>query len=495
MYTPGQHIALGQRIPDSPHAVSVSLPCMADVIAYEEKEPRTLAKLRSGYPRFVRHAFIEEFTQRYKDGVNHPIEGQLLWFASDKAREDALKMCGNPGDVSPVEFEGKVGLVMPFKSESERKLSAYLQHTGVGLSSREAECLIGKKPLEVSETFNADYLKTQVEHWFNPRVKSDVFLCRSGMNACYGAFQAVNQLQKRHGRKNWISVGWLYLDTLQILEHFLEPGATTTRFENVEDTKAIIEHIAQVGNDVAGLFIEAPTNPLVQTPAIREISDACRAAGIMTIFDPSLVSPQTVDLSPYGDVICCSLTKYSGFRGDLMIGGISVNLETTHGPDLASITRELTTRPFIGDQMCLSESLKSAPCVNKQIQENTMELADFFQGCKSVEHVYWAYEHAFANAYRSIEREENCPGGVISLKLNKPIESVYDPIALPKGPSFGTEFTLITPYVHLAHYDLLVSEQGRRVLKRAGLCEDMIRVSVGVESIEELKDAFSEVLS
>jgi cystathionine gamma-synthase len=51
------HLPLGQRIPASPHAVSCSLPTMRDVRGYEEKNPETMRRLTSGYPRFVVHPF------------------------------------------------------------------------------------------------------------------------------------------------------------------------------------------------------------------------------------------------------------------------------------------------------------------------------------------------------------------------------------------------------------------------------------------------------
>ena len=54
------HLPLGQRIPASPHAVSCSLPTMAAVRGYEEKDPAITRHLTSGYPRFVVHPFTRQ---------------------------------------------------------------------------------------------------------------------------------------------------------------------------------------------------------------------------------------------------------------------------------------------------------------------------------------------------------------------------------------------------------------------------------------------------
>ncbi|MDP4693096.1 MAG: PLP-dependent transferase, partial [Opitutales bacterium] len=58
-----KHFPLGTRFPNSPHAVISSLPTMADVRGYEEQDPRVVAALDSGYPRFVVHAYIRRLIE------------------------------------------------------------------------------------------------------------------------------------------------------------------------------------------------------------------------------------------------------------------------------------------------------------------------------------------------------------------------------------------------------------------------------------------------
>jgi len=52
--------ALGQPLPASTHGISVALPRWRDVVAYEEKSPEVMARLSSGYPRFLIHPLIIE---------------------------------------------------------------------------------------------------------------------------------------------------------------------------------------------------------------------------------------------------------------------------------------------------------------------------------------------------------------------------------------------------------------------------------------------------
>lgn len=62
-----RHLPLGTPVPNSPHAVCVSLPTMEDVMGYEEKRPQTLAKIKSGYPRFLVHEFIAQVHNLIKE--------------------------------------------------------------------------------------------------------------------------------------------------------------------------------------------------------------------------------------------------------------------------------------------------------------------------------------------------------------------------------------------------------------------------------------------
>ncbi len=81
-------------------------------------------------------------------------------------------------------------------------------------------------------------------------------------------------------------------------------------------------------------------------------------------------------------------------------------------------------------------------------------------------------------------------GGLLSLTFHNKDQAVafFDRIETAKGPSLGTNFTLTSPYVVLAHYlelDWAAS---------FGVEPDLIRVSVGLEDTEELKDIFADAL-
>ena len=72
-----QKYSLGQPVPYSPHAVVSNIPTMEDVCAYEEKDPRVVLAMQQGYPRFVRHHWVQALTKAVLESLNLDITGKL----------------------------------------------------------------------------------------------------------------------------------------------------------------------------------------------------------------------------------------------------------------------------------------------------------------------------------------------------------------------------------------------------------------------------------
>ena len=77
--------------------------------------------------------------------------------------------------------------------------------------------------------------------------------------------------------------------------------------------------------------------------------------------------------------------------------------------------------------------------------------------------------------------------------LEKDFKEVFDKLNFCKGPSLGTEFTLLMPYTYLAHYDLIMSKDGNKFLEKIGLPINLLRVSVGCENINDIINEFERI--
>jgi cystathionine gamma-synthase len=83
---------------------------------------------------------------------------------------------------------------------------------------------------------------------------------------------------------------------------------------------------------------------------------------------------------------------------------------------------------------------------------------------------------------------------VVTIELNGSMEVFYDAVEVMKGPSFGTRYTLLCPFMYLAHYDLVTQEEGRALLASVGLDPELIRISIGAEPYEAIESVFAAAL-
>lgn len=499
-----EHIPLGAPIPDSPHAVSCSLPTMAAVRGYEEKNPEVTRHLTSGYPRFVVHPFSRRLAEALAS--RHGTGGRTLWLASSRPMAADLlaylnariPACG----ASAFEGDGVFGVSHPPSPETAQLAKLYLQHVGGFLSSREAEDVlweIGAGPLPAPETAVEDDAEGEVRRWLEPvfegAARQDLMIASCGMNAVHAAFAAVSEVQAPRGRTAWVQLGWLYLDTIAILRKFTRSPDDYIHLRDVMDTAAVERLLRGRGTKIAGLVAEIPSNPLVQTPDLAALASLCREHGVRLVLDPSIASAFSIDCLPHADLLATSLTKYTGSEGDIVAGAVVVNPSSADAAALRSAASSHVEPPYRRDMARLAAQIPHTREVLAAIEASTPRVAAFLSGHPAVGSVFWALDPASRDNYLRLARHPGATGGVISFTLRGRIDDFYDRLRLPKGPSFGMRTTLICPFMYLAHYDLVTSESGRAELAASGLEPDLLRLCVGVEPAEEIIASLAEALA
>lgn len=483
---------IGRRIPGSPHSVSCSLPTMADVIGYEERNPATLERMEAGYPRFFVHPFVERLRRKLARTV--PCPAWTLWPVSSERA--ARRLGAHLGGAEEWWFprEQVWAVVHRENGALASRARLFLQHTGGLLGSRAAEDAlervgeIGEAAPEVLRTADAKAEVQRVLHGAFPGTcNDDRVLTASGMGAVQAAFAAINRAQAPRGRTAWVQLGWLYLDTGALLAKFTpDPARDHLRLADVRDLAALEELLLREGRRVAGLMLEAPTNPLVQTPDVAAVAALARRHGVRVVVDPAIVSPLNVDVLPQADIVACSLTKYAAHEGDVMAGVAVVNPQ---GPDAGALRRalaELAEPPYWRDLARLAAQIGDAPEVLARIGAGARAVAEWLGRHPRVRRVWWGGQRETVAALRKIARTEEPWGGVVSFVLNGDIQPFYDAVNLAKGPSFGMGTTLLCPYVYLAHYDLIGTAAGRAELAANHLEPGLLRLSVGTEPVEEI---------
>ena len=497
-------LPLGQSIPASPHAVSCSLPTMRSVRGYEEKDPEIVRQLTNGYPRFVVHPFARQLAAHFT-ATTPALSGRTLWLTSSAAMARALHAhLGAARRPEPFAARGLFGVSHPESTETYGLAKTFLQNIGGFLSSREAEDqLVALKLRPAShpeEVFPGDAgaeIRRQLRSVLAGTADADLILANCGMSAMHAAFRAVSAVQQPRGRTVWLQLGWLYLDTIAILQKFTPQPGDYVYIRDVADLEGLARIFAAHGTRIAGVVAEVPTNPLIQTPDLPAIAALCRAHGARLLVDPSISSVFSLDVLPHADLDVSSLTKYTASEGDLTAGLVAVN---PAGPDAAALRTGIAAgvEPlYPRDAARLAWQIGSTPAVLAQINAATSKVVAFLEQHPAVKDVYWALQAGSKANYLKLARTPDATGGMITFTLRQPgaLEKFYDRLRLPKGPSFGMKTTLICPFMYLAHYDLVTTPAGLAELAASRLDPDLLRLCVGVEPVEEIIAALAAALS
>ena len=497
------HLPLGQRIPASLHGVSASLPTMRDVIGYEERDPATTRHLTSGYPRFVVHPFAKQAGAHLLRTLG--LAEHDLWLTSSiRAAEQLRSHLGEPAALLPLEA-ALTGVVFPANAELSARAKTFLQHTGMFLSSREAEdYLLRVGELSAAqaqeekgfEGYAPANVKGHVARFYQHAATTDVCLATSGMNAIAATFRVVSDLQRPHGRTRWLQLGWLYIDTIAILQKFTANPAEDYLYQSdVFDLAGLETLFATQGGHIAGLITEVPTNPLIQTPDLPAIAALCRCHGVMLVIDPTVASPLNIDVLPHADVVVNSLTKYTASEGDVLLGAVVVNPHGPHAAELRARLPHALEPVYSRDVARLATQIGDTAAVIAQINRSTPAVVEFLRAHPKIKELYWSLHPASRNNYLELARSPESIGSLISFVVDMPVAAFYDRLRMAKGPSFGMKTTLICPFIYLAHYSLVTSEAGRATLAASGLHPELLRLSIGCEPTEEIIAALAEALA
>jgi cystathionine gamma-synthase len=506
------HRPLGQRIPDRLHAVSCSLPTMRDVIGYEEKDPAVTSHMTSGYPRFVVHPLLKQVILALRVG-RPDLGNRELWLCAGPAVAAALhNYLGQIGEIVPLDAH-LAALALPIGADADlsNRARRYLQHTGAFGSSRAAEDWLvrsGHLPSAASEPLfpgSADEAAAHVRrtlaqvygHGLDP---AEVHLAPSGMAATFTAFEAVNALQAPLGRTRWVQLGWLYLDTIAILQKLsARPAEDYLHHEDVFDLPGLARLLDAHAGRVAGILAEVPTNPLIQTPDLPALARLCRERGIALVVDPTIASPYNLDVLPHADVVVNSLTKYTASEGDVILGASVVNPASPFAADLRPRLAAAAAVPAVypRDVARLAAQIDATSGLIARVNAATPRVAEFLRSHPKVAAVFWSGHSYSVVNYKALARDPAAVGSMITfhLRAGESISSFYDRLRIAKGPSFGLSTSLICPFMFLAHYDLVTTPEGRDHLARNGLCPELMRLSVGAEPVEEIIAALAEALA
>ena len=490
-----QPIICGETLPpNNIHAVSVSMPTLQDVIDYEEQTPEILEKITIAYPRFVMHPYLKILAKFIKEKYKINDNYEVVLLSSQKA----VKVVSNKYFIhNKIDINEPFGVILVQNGTTQlNKVLKFIQHVGYNLSSRLAqeylfkEGLIDTKHIEGYEDEKTAYntlTKTLAIAYNQPQ--KNVCLTPSGMNAVYCALRGLKTIQNVNNRTKLIQLGWLYLDTMNIVEHYFDENKI---FYDINNLDLLEDYLKINGHTISAIITEIPTNPLLQTVDLVRLKTLCITYNIPLVIDATFATPFNLDLKPYADIYVESLTKFASGNADVLMGAIILN----ENSKISMISQEFfkhADMPYIKDIQRLAYEIKDYESRMKIISSNTKKLVEYFKTAPFIDEIFYCLNPKYASNYQKLMIDENSYTGIISVTFKKDFKEVYDKLNFSKGPSLGTEFTLLMPYTYLAHYDLITSKSGNEFLKEIGLPINLLRISVGIEDINEIINEFKRV--
>lgn len=277
-----------------------------------------------------------------------------------------------------------------------------------------------------------------------------------------------------------ICIGDAYGGTFELLgENLPNVGITTTFMLGSE--LASLEAAFRPTTRI--VFFETPTNPNMEVFDIAAISALAKKHGALTVVDNTFATPvNQLPLSLGADLVIHSATKYLGGHSDLTGGAVI-------GP--ANLLKPIWTwRKNLGQMMApevaflLARSLRTLVVRVRAQNAAAGVLAERLAAHPRVEHVN--YPGLASHASHALARKQMKGfGGMISFVVRgdaKTTASVVDRLKLfAIAPSLGGVESLVTQPVTTTHHGLTPAERARR-----GIVDGMVRISVGLEEVDDL---------
>ncbi|ETW03291.1 hypothetical protein H310_04794 [Aphanomyces invadans] len=484
-------VPLGGALPDDVHAVSVSMPEWQHVELYEQGCPELHASLRSGYPRFVYHAYVKAVNEWcWEKYVNDPTKVVYVlptYAVAKRCEAFLLATFSGPLPLIPLNIAGAVAIVLPVNAV--RSFKSFWQHSGEILSSRMALHILQYKdngdvaghPHKSMDGTNVHArLRDRVASMYPHITPRDVFLYPCGMAAIFAAFRVVQKLKSTQGRV--VLFGFPYLDTLKMMRRIEWSCGNVLFYPN--GTSADMDEVDKL-DSMAAIFTEFPTNPLLQSADLKRLADIAHRHNTVLVVDDTIGSYNVQVLEAGVDLVATSLTKIFTGAGTAMAGSLVVN---SASPWYTTLHNEYASDSYIFEDDCV-EILEASKDVCERIHRvnsSASAIASRFATHPQVETVYYpkfvdSAQYSANLTYHSTTADAFGPLMSVVLHGGEPAaKAFYNALGFAKGPSLGTNFTLACPYTLLAHYDEL------DYVESCGVDRNLIRISIGLEDVDEI---------
>ena len=242
------------------------------------------------------------------------------------------------------------------------------------------------------------------------------------------------------------------------------------------------------------IFVETPTNPLLRVVDLSAIADFAKAENILSVCDNTFASPYVQQPLNHGiDIVLHSATKYLGGHSDLIAGALVIGKkDDALVSKMANIVNSLGPITGAFDSYLILRSLKTLAVRMERHSENAMAIAKHFESHKDISEVIYP---GLANhpQHDLASKQMNGFGGIISMNIKGGLEKSKSFLERTKifalAESLGGVESLIEHPALMTHASL--PKDHREMI---GISDGLVRLSVGLESLDDLIEDIEQAL-
>ena len=279
-----------------------------------------------------------------------------------------------------------------------------------------------------------------------------------------------------------IAANDMYGGTYRLFSKVFEKYGITFHYVNMQDSKNIRPYI---NNNTKLIWLETPTNPLMNIVDIEAVSAIAKPLNIMVCVDNTFASPYLQNPLDLGaDIVMHSATKYLGGHSDVIQGCLVMNDDDLRAK-LYFLQKSCGAVPGPMDCFLVLRGIKTLHVRMKQHCENGAFIAHWLRNHPKVNHVYWCgfEDHP---GYLIARKQMRDFGGMMSFTLkDDSTETAFKLLSSTKlfalAESLGGVESLINHPASMTHASIPREERIKN-----GLSDSLIRLSVGIEDAEDL---------
>lgn len=274
----------------------------------------------------------------------------------------------------------------------------------------------------------------------------------------------------------------IYGGTYRLMKRIFEPLGLVFKFVDIEEVGQIDRLVSE---NTKLVWLETPTNPLLKIIDIEQITRICKGRNVLTCVDNTFASPYLQNpLDLEADIVMHSVTKYLGGHSDTVMGAL-----ITDNDELASQLKFIqnASGAVPGPQDCflVLRGIKTLHIRMQRHCENAGQVAVWLASHPKVGKVYYPGlpDHP---GHELAAKQMRGFGGVVSFELKddsyeKAVRTMERMEVFALGESLGGVESLCTHPASMSHGGMPREER-----LKIGLKDTLIRLSVGIEDVEDL---------